>query len=380
MRSASELSTQAWLVRHGVSTFNALGQYQGNCDESELTKEGRIAARLTGQQLGGAGFGAIICSPLKRARETAREILEGLRGCSSPLPGFEIDDRLKEVDLHEWEGLPFSEVRERFQEQYEAWRFRPHTMRMRSASGESRFPVLDLFERVQRFWNELPSLERGRKVLIVAHAGTGRALINTALGLGPDRFHGIQQSNCGLSMLRFSNETPGRAKLAILNATGHLSDRLPKLKEERTGIRLLLIPDGTGTPGQIRLLARALAGASVQSAIVVEPAGALARKLLNGQSAFEIESVDEAVLRGRLLKTACLIKGPDLSTVVVLAMPEILTRYLRDLLTLEDSAGEFFPLRPLTITAVHCPGGRCSPVLQGMNLFEINGELAGGCI
>src|SRR6266567_881841 len=71
-----------------------------------------------------------------------------------PLPCLQTDDRLKEIDLAEWQGLRFDEVSSRYSEQYEIWRSHPHLLRMQTASG-STFPVLDLFERARLFWEDL---------------------------------------------------------------------------------------------------------------------------------------------------------------------------------------------------------------------------------
>ena len=40
--------TRVILVRHGQSSFNAEGRYQGSSDESVLTEFGRQTARQTG--------------------------------------------------------------------------------------------------------------------------------------------------------------------------------------------------------------------------------------------------------------------------------------------------------------------------------------------
>ncbi|HEY9710541.1 MAG TPA: histidine phosphatase family protein, partial [Oculatellaceae cyanobacterium] len=53
------LATRVILVRHGQSTYNLLGLYQGSSDESVLTQQGRQAARLTGAFLSGLSFDAI---------------------------------------------------------------------------------------------------------------------------------------------------------------------------------------------------------------------------------------------------------------------------------------------------------------------------------
>src|SRR5258707_5885107 len=167
-QSAPLAPTQVWLVRHGRSTFNAQGLYQGCSDQPELTESGRLHSRLAAQALASAGIRFVVTSPLRRALDTAREILDEFRRERLPIPCLQSDDRLKEIDLAEWQGLRFDEVSNRFPEQYETWRSRPDLLRMQTASG-STFPVLDLFERARLFWKDLLSDDTRKSVLIVAH-------------------------------------------------------------------------------------------------------------------------------------------------------------------------------------------------------------------
>ena len=104
--------TVVWLIRHGASTFNLEGRCQGASDVPELTEAGRAASRRSGDRLRCAGVEAVISSPLRRAAKTALEIRHGLdrREIS-----YETDARLREIDLPQWEGLSFLEIRRRFQ-------------------------------------------------------------------------------------------------------------------------------------------------------------------------------------------------------------------------------------------------------------------------
>ncbi len=100
--------TRVILLRHGESTFNALGLYQGSSDASVLTEVGRRDARITGNFLKGIAFDAVYISSLQRAQETAKEILEVI----SIVPeAVVITDKLRENDLPNWEGLAFQYVR-----------------------------------------------------------------------------------------------------------------------------------------------------------------------------------------------------------------------------------------------------------------------------
>src|SRR5438270_13942386 len=98
-QSAPPAPTRVWLVRHGRSTFNAQGLYQGCCDQPELTERGRLDSRLAAQALAGARIRFVVASPLRRALDTAGEILDEFRRERLPIPSLQIDDRLREIDL-----------------------------------------------------------------------------------------------------------------------------------------------------------------------------------------------------------------------------------------------------------------------------------------
>src|SRR5258707_15842628 len=101
--------TQVWLLRHGESIFNAQHRCQGCCDEPELTPQGREEAFLSGERLSSEGIEAVIRSPLRRASDTAEQLVNTIRaqGCKI---SFETDARLREIELYAWEGLPLEEI------------------------------------------------------------------------------------------------------------------------------------------------------------------------------------------------------------------------------------------------------------------------------
>ncbi|NJN56248.1 MAG: histidine phosphatase family protein [Leptolyngbyaceae cyanobacterium SL_5_9] len=281
-RSGVTGSTRVILVRHGQSTYNAEKRHQGCSDRSTLTEKGVQMAYQTGRFLQPLAIDAVYSSPLKRAYQTAQQMLMALpNGDSLPL---HTSDLLQEVDLPAWEGLPYQVVRERFADDYRHWKEQPHTFQMaypqRFNSAEAdkvnlqtagsrrsgmiapiiqqRFPVLDLYERASRFWQTVIPRHRGQTLLVVSHGGAIRGLISTALDLPPSHYHQLQQSNCGVSVLNFSadwNPFASLAQLEMLNSTRHLGETLPKLKEGRHGLRLLLLPCGEDNLSQTKQVA-----------------------------------------------------------------------------------------------------------------------------
>ncbi len=227
-------STKVVLVRHARTTYNEQGRFQGSSDESVLTAKGHQDAYATGLALKEYNFDAIYTSPLKRVQQTTQEIITALRQDNVPL--VDSDRLLTEICMSHWQGLYYQEVKEKFAKDYHCWQNTPHLF-----SFDNVYPVLELFEKAKLFWQKVLSKHQGQTILIVAHGGTNRALISTAIGLQPESYHSLQQSNCGISHLEFASSNDG--KLKYLNATEHLGETLPKLKAGKAGWRCLLLSE-----------------------------------------------------------------------------------------------------------------------------------------
>jgi phosphoserine phosphatase len=241
------MAVRVIIVRHGQSTYNIENRIQGRIDVSVLTEKGRNDAILVGQALTGINFNAIYSSPLKRAKETAEIISHELRAkqSDSPLPQFM--DNLQEIDLRLWEGLLATEVKEKYTEGERAWRERPWELKMLIPDGDNTkefYPLLELYEQAQQFWQEILSLHQGETILVVAHNCINRCLISTALGVPHTHFHAIKQSNCCINVLNFSGGLGEAVQLESMNQTSHLGQVLPPLKANHQGVRLLLVRHG----------------------------------------------------------------------------------------------------------------------------------------
>lgn len=238
------MTTRAIVVRHGQSSYNIERRIQGRSDMSALTQKGRDDAFKVGAALSRLNFAAIYTSPLQRAKQTTEVISECLL-TSSPL---QTADKLMEIDLPLWEGMLSQDVKEKFPQAYQLWKQQPEELMMvvpQPGGGEKKhFPVLALYEQAQQFWTEILSRHEGQTILIVGHNGINRALISTALGISPSRYHSLQQSNCGISVLNFSGGLGESVQLESLNQTGHLGEVLPSLRPNHQGVRLLLVRHG----------------------------------------------------------------------------------------------------------------------------------------
>lgn len=238
------MTTRAIVVRHGQSSYNTERRIQGRSDVSTLTQKGHDDALKTGEALSHLQFDAIYSSPLQRAKTTA----EAIGQCLVTPTQIQTTDKLKEIDLPLWEGMLSQEVKDNLAQDYRLWKQHPDEFMMllpQADGGEKKyFPVLELYEQARQFWQEILTRHEEKTILIVGHNGINRALISAALGIAPSRYHSIQQSNCGVSVLNFSGKLGQSVQLESMNQTGHLGEVLPSLRPNHQGVRLLLIRHG----------------------------------------------------------------------------------------------------------------------------------------
>jgi probable phosphoglycerate mutase len=90
-----------WFLRHGQSQANLEDRFAGRRDDSPLTDLGRSQALAAAAALS-PGISGIVCSPLRRATETAALIRREL-GIQH---WVEIDERLAGHDMGDATGLP----------------------------------------------------------------------------------------------------------------------------------------------------------------------------------------------------------------------------------------------------------------------------------
>ena len=239
--------TRVIIVRHGQSTYNTERRIQGRTDVSRLTEKGRNDASKVGKALSNISFDAIYNSPLQRAKQTAEIIHSELTNHSGQSAALQTSNKLMEIDLPLWAEMLSADVKQKFTEDYHIWKERPHELRMLVKDGKGtreHFPVLALYAQAQQFWQEVLPHHQGETILIVGHNGINRALISTALGIPPSRYHCVQQSNCNITVLNFAGGLEEPVQLESMNQTQHMGEPLPTLRPEHQGVRLLLVRHG----------------------------------------------------------------------------------------------------------------------------------------
>jgi probable phosphoglycerate mutase len=92
------------VVRHGETEWSASGRHTSSTD-LPLTEAGRERARALASELAARSFALVLCSPLRRARETCE--LAGFGEVARP------EEDLREWDYGEYEGLTTPQIHER---------------------------------------------------------------------------------------------------------------------------------------------------------------------------------------------------------------------------------------------------------------------------
>ena len=146
-------------VRHGETDWNVENRIQGGTDTA-LNETGQEQARQLGQKLAEQKLmiAKIYSSKLKRAHKTA-EIVGELLGVD-----VESVDGLEEMNLGQWEGMRWHEVKETYPEEYEEWYL--NRRYQKTPNGES---YQELLERVLPALTYITQKEENI-VLVVTHS------------------------------------------------------------------------------------------------------------------------------------------------------------------------------------------------------------------
>lgn len=207
---------QLLLVRHGQSTANAAGVWQGQ-SEFPLSDEGRRQARLAGWALAAEPFDGLYSSPLGRAYETAQIVAReaGFGGGVEVVPG------LTERHGGALEGLTWAEQEERDPGLAEKFLSLPEEERWSLVGAETDEDVLGRFEAAVS--TILACQGAGSRAVVVTHGGVMRAFLRARFGAGV--LQGGQRAE-NASITRLSVEPDGDGMgLLELAATQHLSGR-----------------------------------------------------------------------------------------------------------------------------------------------------------
>jgi broad specificity phosphatase PhoE len=201
------------LVRHGQSTANAKGIWQGQMD-FPLSEKGRAQASLAGHGLSGEPFEGLYSSPLSRAFETAEIIRNrvGFEGEVVPVEG------LSERNGGILEGHTWAEQEQRNPELAKKFLAIPEEERWALVGAETDEEV------IARFEEALSSIRAlhpgGGRIVVVSHGGVMRAFLRELFG--PEVLPGAQRAaNASITRLQWGAMGP---RLLEVASTAHLAE------------------------------------------------------------------------------------------------------------------------------------------------------------
>lgn len=198
-----------YLIRHGMPDFPGGTPVCLGRMELPLCREGLIQAALLREYFRDKPVSAVFCSPRQRTVQTARAISEN---CVA------VDD-LREMDVGDWEGLTFAEIREKYPELYRQRGIDPFAMQIPNAEHMRAFR-----ERVLTAFHKLLDTVSG-DIVIAAHAGVNRVILCETLGLVWEKLYSIKQTYGGMSILQ-QDENGLFVREALLLPKPPLSDAL----------------------------------------------------------------------------------------------------------------------------------------------------------
>jgi broad specificity phosphatase PhoE len=210
--SEGQNTRRLWLVRHGLTEWNAQRRFCGHSD-IPLSARGRVQARWLARQLQEEAISTLCTSDLVRARETA----EIIASQNTQVVQVRVSAGWREIDFGAWEGLTYAEIAEQCKDQLG---FFTDPEQCSPPGGES------LAHMLQRVHAELAAIACSGDspidgdVVIVSHGGPLRVLLCSILGIPFERQWQLRLDPGSLSaidLLPISEPLAPRVILALLN-------------------------------------------------------------------------------------------------------------------------------------------------------------------
>ncbi|MBQ3425000.1 MAG: histidine phosphatase family protein [Clostridia bacterium] len=177
-----------YIIRHGETRANIDCIIQGWSD-SPLTPYGEALAEASGRGMRGIRFDRCISSPLGRAMQTAGIVLKA----SGNDTAIETDERLREINLGDWEQQKLEDVNEAMNAY-----FRDTSHFATAPNGEG---LNQVCARTQAVLTELAASGGEGNCLVVTHGCAYRAMLNGFYGDEGDFWHGRIPPNCAVSLV-----------------------------------------------------------------------------------------------------------------------------------------------------------------------------------
>ncbi|MGN6414099.1 histidine phosphatase family protein [Flexivirga sp.] len=158
--------------RHGETTYNAAGRWQGQFD-APLSERGRRQAAYAAESLAQQDVSRIVASDLSRAADTARALAS-----VSGIP-LSFDRRFREVDVGSWAELTTAEIRDRDADLLD--RISAGEDVPRGGTGETMADVAQRTTAAAR--DVIATMTPGETVVVATHGFAARVLCASLCGI-----------------------------------------------------------------------------------------------------------------------------------------------------------------------------------------------------
>ena len=186
-----------YFARHGETLYNRDNKFQGLSDVP-LTKEGKESIIKIANTSNKIKIDKLYVSNIFRAKETA-DIYQNFFDLD-----YQIDARLNEIDIGNFEGKFFKNLRRDYPNVFKQWELGNFQL-VDIPNGES---FLNLEKRVSSFLEDITSKKNAQlNILIVSHFVTIKSLISTALTKSLDISNTLKINLGNISKLTYEHNT-----------------------------------------------------------------------------------------------------------------------------------------------------------------------------
>lgn len=205
--------TTVYIIRHAEAEGNVYRRCHGQYD-SLLTPRAYEQLPCLAKRFENVPLDAVYASDLFRARTTAKAVAEA-HGLT-----VEIRPVLREIDMGDWEDVPWAELLRLWPEEYAVWRARPWDAV--PPHGES---VMQAGRRMLDGVRGLVRENEGKSIAVVTHGSAIRGALTIAHGFAPEQMGEIGWGD-NTCVAKFEFDGPDKLEVVYENDASHLPQQL----------------------------------------------------------------------------------------------------------------------------------------------------------
>jgi len=199
---------QLIFLRHGQAKNNTERILAGRTEGVPLTDTGIKQSEHTAELLKHMNISAIYSSPIERAKHTAE-----IAGKHNSLD-VTIDDRLNELDMGKFTGMPYDEIFESHGNVF--MKFYNGELEI-AHNGVETFP--DVKKRILGIVDYVIEKHPDENVLLVTHMDPIKAMLSTIVDLSPTNLYELIIANASLNIFREKDRKYSLSGLNVMDPT-----------------------------------------------------------------------------------------------------------------------------------------------------------------